>query len=175
MIGTRLDHHIIHTDSNMTTTSWNILYGIYYDNHMVDCLTDTVFFSDLLPERCPTLYKNITEILKDNDIDHRLLSHTKDIWCRDYMPIQTSEKRFVFYKYNPDYLKTKYYLRTITNVNRVGNIECLRQDGEVFDLDLVIDGGNVVRCDDKIVMTEKVFYENKDKSRNEVQRGSFRM
>ena len=69
------------------------------------------------------------------------------------MPIQTSEKRFVFYKYNPDYLKTKYYLRTITNVNRVGNIECLRQDGEVFDLDLVIDGGNVVRCDDKIVMT----------------------
>ena len=61
MIGTRLDHHIIHTDSNMTTTSWNILYGIYYDNHMVDCLTDTVFFSDLLPERCPTLYKNITD------------------------------------------------------------------------------------------------------------------
>ena len=48
MIGTRLDHHIIHTDSNMTTTSWNILYGIYYGNHMVDCLTDTVFFSDLL-------------------------------------------------------------------------------------------------------------------------------
>ena len=55
-------------------------------------------------------------------------------------------------------------------MNQVGNIECLRQDGEVVDLDLVIDGGNVVRCDDKIVMTEKVFYENKDKSRNEVQR-----
>ena len=55
-------------------------------------------------------------------------------------------------------------------MNRIGNIDCLRQDGKVFDLDLVIDGGNVVRSDDKIVMTEKVFYENKDKSRNEVQR-----
>ena len=157
----------------MTTnnaTNWNTLYGIYYGNHMVDNLTDTVFFSDLLPERCPTLYQSLDKILKGNDIDHRLLSHTKDIWCRDYMPIQTSEKRFVFYKYNPDYLQTKYYQRTITDVNRVGNIECLRQDGEVVDLDLVIDGGNVVRCDDKIVMTEKVFFENKDKSRNEVQR-----
>lgn len=152
------------------TTNWNILYGIHCGNHMVDSLTDTVFFSDLLPERCPTMYQSLDKILKENDIDHRLLGHTKDIWCRDYMPIQTSEKRFVFYKYNPDYLQTKYYQRTITNVNRVGNIECLRQDGEVVDLDLVIDGGNVVRCDDKIVMTEKVFYENKDKSRNEVQR-----
>ena len=157
------------TDS-MTTTNWNILYGIHYGNHMVDSLTDTVFFSDLLPERCPTMYQSLDKILKENDIDHRLLSHTKDIWCRDYMPIQTSEKRFVFYKYNPDYLQTKYYQRTITDVNRIGNIDCLRQDGKVFDLDLVIDGGNVVRCDDKIVMTEKVFYENKDKSRNEVQR-----
>ena len=157
----------------MTTnnaTNWNILYGINYGNHIVDSLTDTVFFSDLLPKRCPTLYKDITGILMDNDIDYRLLNNTKDIWCRDYMPIQTSEKRFVFYKYNPDYLQTKYYQRTITDVNRIENIDCLRQDGKVFDLDLVIDGGNVVRCDDKIVMTEKVFYENKDKSRNEVQR-----
>lgn len=152
------------------TTNWNILYGIHYGNHMVDSLADTVFFSDLLPERCPTLYKSIDKILKENNIGHRLLNNTKDIWCRDYMPIQTSEKRFVFYKYNPDYLQTNYYQRTITDVNRVGNIECLRQDGEVVDLDLVIDGGNVVRCGDKIVMTEKVIYENKDKSRNDIQR-----
>lgn len=154
----------------MTATNWNSLYGRYYGNHMVDSLTDTVFFSDLLPERCPTLYKSIDKILKENDIDHRLLSHTKDIWCRDYMPIQTREKRLAFYKYAPDYLQTKYYQRTITDVNQVGNIECLRQDGEVIELNLVIDGGNVVRCDDMIVMTEKVFYENKDKLRNEIHR-----
>ncbi len=152
------------------TTNWDILYGPSHGNHIVDSLTDTVFFSDVLPEKCPILYNSLDKILKDNDIDHRLLNHTNDIWCRDYMPIQTSEKRFVFYKYNPDYLQTKYYRRTITDVNRVENIECLRQHGEVEDLDLVIDGGNVVRCDDKVVMTEKVFFENKDKSRNDVQR-----
>ena len=45
-------------------TNWNTLYGIYHGNHMVDSLTDTVFFSDLLPERCPAL-------------DHSL---DKDVW-----------------------------------------------------------------------------------------------
>ncbi len=152
-------------------TNWNTLYEIYYGNHMVDGLTDTVFFSDKLPEKCPTLYQSLDNILKDNDIDHRLLSQTNDIWCRDYMPIQMSEKRFIFYKYTPDYLlQTKHNQKSITDVNLVENIECLRQDGEYVDLKLVIDGGNVVRCGDKIVMTEKVFYENKNKSRNEVQR-----
>lgn len=151
------------------TTNWNTLYGIYHGNHMVDSLTDTVFFSDLLPERCPTLYQSLVKVLKDNDIEYRMLKNTKDIWCRDYMPIQIAEKRFVFYQYYPDYLlETRHNQLTITDVNRIGNIECLRQDGEVVDLDLVIDGGNVVRCDDKIVMTDKVFFENRNKSRNEV-------
>ncbi len=37
-------------------------------------------------------------------------------------------------------------------------------------IDLIVDGGNVVKCGDKIVMTDKVFVENKDKSPEEVQR-----
>ena len=37
------------------------------------------------------------------------------------------------------------------------------------DMDLVIDGGNVVKCGDAIVMTEKVFAENQTKSRAEVE------
>lgn len=150
-------------------SSWNTLYGKCNEAIMVDACTDTVFFSDLLPKKCPTLYQSLDTILTDNGIDHRLLTNTKDIWCRDYMPIQTSEKRFVFYKYDPDYLQTKYYQRTITDVKGIGNIESLGL-GDAVNLDLVVDGGNVVRCGNKIVMTEKVFFENKDKARKEVQR-----
>lgn len=93
---------------------------------MVDAYTDTVFFSDLLPQKCPTLYQSLDTILTDNSIDHRLLENSKDIWCRDYMPIQTDEKRFVFYKYNPNYLQAKHLLRTITDVNEIRNINCLK-------------------------------------------------
>ena len=133
-----------------------------------DSLTNTVFFSEWLPSVCPTLFYNIVKILNNNHIHHQLLSSTNDIWCRDYMPIQTDEKRFVFYKYNPNYLKTKYYRRYITDVNKVGNIDFLHQ-ADLVTLDLVLDGGNVVKCGNKIVMTEKVFAENNDKSRCEVQ------
>ena len=122
---------------------------------ITDNLTNAVFFSDLLPKRCPKLYESLHEILQDKGIDHRLVSNTKDIWCRDYMPIQADGKHFVFYKYNPDYLQTPYYKRRITDVNRIEKIDCLRQK-KWTDLDLVIDGGNVVKCDDKIIMTEKV-------------------
>lgn len=149
--------------------TWNTLYGKCNETLMVDAYTDTVFFSNLLPKKCPTLYQSLDTILTNNSIDHRLLTNTKDIWCRDYMPIQTGEKRFVFYKYNLDYLQTKYYQRTITDVKVIGNIDSLRLNDAV-DLDLVVDGGNVVRCGNKNVMTEKVFFENKDKPRKEVQR-----
>ena len=37
-------------------------------------------------------------------------------------------------------------------------------------IDLVLDGGNVVKCDDVVVMTDKVFVENKDKTPAEVER-----
>ena len=133
---------------------------------ITDNLTNIVFFSDLLPKLCPGLYKSLHKILSVNSIEHRLLSNTKDIWCRDYMPIQADGKHFVFYKYNPDYLQKPYYKRTITDVNLIVNIDSLRQE-KWTNLNLVMDGGNVVKCGDKIIMTEKVFAENKDKKRND--------
>lgn len=156
-------------DMSNNNSHWNTIYGRYRSELITDLLTDTVFFSDLLPERCPELYQRISRTLKDNNIEHRLLAGTKDIWYRDYMPIQTGEQRFVFYKYNPDYLQPKHLLRTITDVNRLADIDRLRQEAEAVDLDLVLDGGNVAKCSDKIVMTEKVFFENKDKPRNRIQ------
>ena len=136
---------------------------------LIDHLTNIVFLSDWLSEECPELYQSLTKALRDNALDCRILSNTNDIWCRDYMPIQTDEKRFVSYKYYPDYLVKEHKEHYITDVKDVGNVDFLHQ-AEVVSLDLVLDGGNVVKCGDKMVMTEKVFVENKEKSRNEVQR-----
>lgn len=136
---------------------------------ITDPQTTTAYFSNLLPKRCPALYQSLDTILREKNVKHHLLPNTRDIWCRDYMPIQTDEKRFVFYKYNPNYLQKPHLKRTITDATQIGAVECLRQV-EAVTLDLVVDGGNVVKCGDKIVMTEKVFFENKDKSREEVQR-----
>jgi len=72
---------------------------------ITDNQTNTVYFSGLLPKKCPILNAHITEALKKHGIPYAYLSETKDIWCRDFMPIQIERERFVFYKYTPDYLK----------------------------------------------------------------------
>ena len=134
-----------------------------------DSLTNTVFLSDWLSKECPKLYQSLTKAFRDNAVDFRILGNTNDIWCRDYMPIQTDANRFVSYKYSPDYLVDKHQEQYITNVQDVGNVDFLHQ-AQVVPLDLVLDGGNVVKCGNKVVMTEKVFVENKEMSHNEVQR-----
>lgn len=139
----------------------------------IDNLTNTVYFSDLLPKKCPILNQHIVEALETNKIRYVYLSETKDIWCRDFMPIQIEEDCFVFYKYTPDYLQTPYYRRIQTNPEKVFQApqNRLRQVTQnAITIDLVIDGGNVVKCGDSIVMTEKVFVENKGKTRTEVER-----
>ena len=141
---------------------------------ITDNQTNTVYFSSLLPEKCPILNAHITDALKKHGIPYAYLSQTKDIWCRDFMPIQIEKKRFVFYKYTPDYLQdTEHHLRLQTNPQKVfqaeeNHLESLIQ--EVVNIDLVVDGGNVVKCGDVVILTEKVFEENKDKTPAEVER-----
>ena len=89
------------------------------------------------------------------------------------MPIQIEEDYFVFYKYTPNYLQDKFGLQLQTNPMDVFQAEANQLHSiqqYSYKLDLVVDGGNVVKCGDKIVMTDKVFVENKDKSNMEVLR-----
>lgn len=120
------------------------------------------------------------------------LAGTKDIWCRDYMPVQIDKGRLVSYNYTPNYLKGHLRLQTDPEiVLQIESNELLQMsptsrkasvafDGlrpipvvkpvvETTKIDIVMDGGNVVKCGDVVVMTEKVFAENKDKSRLEME------
>jgi len=140
---------------------------------ITDNLTNAVYFSDLLPKKCPTLNQHLVKALDENWIRYAYLSETKDIWCRDFMPIQVAEDRFVSYKYTPNYLQDKTGLRLQTNPEailqaRQNRLTHVLQN--TVKVDLVLDGGNVVKCGDTVVMTEKVFAENRDKSINEVDR-----
>lgn len=140
---------------------------------ITDNLTNAVFFSDLLPKKCPILNQHIAQVLEANGIPFAYLSETKDIWCRDFMPIQIEEDRFVSYKYTPNYLQDKTGLRLQTNPETAlqASQNCLTHLLQnVVKIDLILDGGNVVKCGNTIVMTEKVFVENRDKSINEVDR-----
>ena len=122
----------------------------------------TIYFSKHLTAY--SCWANIKQALEENGISYGLLPNTKDVWVRDYMPAY-SNGHYVSYVYNPDYLQNEKNKKYITD-----NVE------DVFDLSndsvtktkLVIDGGNVIMCGDKVIMTDKIFVENSGFSKEEV-------
>lgn len=93
-------------------------------------------------------------------IEHQELTNTNDYWCRDYMPVLLYEGAYSKYKYHPDYLwdyKTKR--RYITEQSDA----CEGLDLYTpTNMGIIFDGGNYVRCGDKVIMTDKIFSENHD-------------
>lgn len=126
---------------------------------ITDFNCDKAYFSALLPKVAPVAFKELTAAFDKHNVSYSLLEGTRDIWCRDYMPIQVAEKRFAEYLYDPDYLQgTKKDRESITNGGSVARELGFELDDNLRDIR--IDGGNVVRCDGKVIMTAKVFEEN---------------
>ena len=132
------------------------LSGIPVDNFN-DTMTNYVYISDKLKEFYPRTYARLTKLFNEMDIEWGEIEGTKDIWIRDYMPIQISDNQFVVYNYNPDYLKasgdkylTDSYLIS-TNI---------LHHGQLIDCGITLDGGNIVTCAGHRVLTDKVFQEN---------------
>jgi len=114
-----------------------------------DWATDTVYISDLLPKRHPEIVAALRATLSGR---LQTIPGTKDIWVRDFMPIQLPGNRFVVFRYAPDYLKDYPHVRTDDGASLL-DLDCVRSE-------LVIDGGNVVRFHDTAIMTGKIYREN---------------
>jgi agmatine deiminase len=84
------------------------------------------------------------------------LDTTRDIWARDYCPIQVQAKRFVKFRYCPDYLRGRYEC-LITHDDVCKQVEDL---GDFQNPEIVLDGGNVVAGSNNAILTDKVFREN---------------
>lgn len=105
----------------------------------------------------PKVAENLLCALNKEGIETEYLPYSKSmkhVWARDYMPIQIEEGRFVKYVYRPDYLKDyKDYIPNYAGMIRNLGLTCKPTS-------LVIDGGNVVKCGDAVIMTDKVLKEN---------------
>lgn len=123
---------------------------------ITDSQTNFLYLADTLPTKYPDFYKRFENVLKDCNIPFDFLPQTKDVWAVDYMPIQTDLNKFVRFVYNPAYLQTKKYLKTISNVDEI----CKAISIETFKTDIIIDGGNVTRWTNKLIMTDRVFKDN---------------
>jgi agmatine deiminase len=123
---------------------------------IADSQTNYLYLADSLAKKFPDFYNRFITLLSNCNIDFSLLPHTKDVWAVDYMPVQTDENNFVQFAYNPCYLQSKTLLKTISNVDEI----CKSINLKVNKSSIVLDGGNVVRTNDKVIMTTRIFKEN---------------
>lgn len=131
---------------------------------IADKETDIVYFSDILQTRkeFSDSFELICSLLKKHRISYKLLTGTKDIWCRDYMPIQVEIDDFVQFRYEPSYLGDFPELKSDTNLTLKSN------SIEAKFSNINLDGGNVVRSSDKAILTTRVFKENPHLSKDQL-------
>lgn len=126
---------------------------------------EVVFLSPWLKKTLPKFCDRLTILLADLHIEWHFLPKTNDIWCRDFMPLALADSRFLLYRYYPDYLLKKdsdrAYITDGAEVCKEMNLRCDRTN-------LVIDGGNMVRAGNYLIMTRKILYENAHLSASEV-------
>ena len=125
---------------------------------------ELVFLSPWLEKTFPDFFHRITKLFRELNVMWSLLPYTKDCWCRDFMPIPLNKNwgQYLLYRYYPDYLtkkeKDKCY---ITDAAKILD-EHLKLP--YITTDLILDGGNLVKAGDYLIMTEKIFSENPDRT-----------
>ncbi|GGG14633.1 agmatine deiminase family protein [Pontibacter amylolyticus] len=130
--------------------------------------TNFVYFSSLIKERpaLKSFWLNLEKKLKGAGIPYGFIENTNDIWCRDYMPVQISPKAFVQFNYYPSYCDTVKYRPTITDPSHVQLSHPLT--GTTVQHQLLLDGGNVVRSNNAVVLTERIFKVNNSLEKEDV-------
>jgi len=125
-----------------------------------DWQKNKIYFSDRLKTTYASSHANIVNALHELNITPQYLTGTKDIWARDYMPIQIQNTKFIEYRYDPDYLQGKR--KGFRDIKTYPDIVCkINGLPETVKSDLIIDGGNMVKSSNHIILTDKVAFENR--------------
>lgn len=125
----------------------------------------TVYMSEKLKERYPDTCSRLTQILEKHHVNYKFLKGTKDIWCRDYMPIQTENGKLIQFKYDPSYLRdNKEWEESRSDVKDVCELNGFKPEFS----DINLDGGNVLICDGRAILSNRIFSENPDMDKEEL-------
>jgi agmatine/peptidylarginine deiminase len=122
---------------------------------------NTIYFSELIKtdSRFIETSNQIFSILDPFGAKYKFLPNTKDIWARDYMPIQVDETKYIEYRYDPDYLQGQW--KDCRDLKTYPDIVCDSLKLKTEKSDLIMDGGNFVKSSDCIILTDKIVKENR--------------
>jgi len=126
---------------------------------ITDAQTNFVWFSELLRQKPEyhLFHKQLVALLQKHSIPHDYLQETNDIWCRDYMPVQVSPNNYVDFRYDPDYLLDMEG----RNLKTYADVVCESMGLKARKSNILLDGGNVIKGNNCIILTDKVLIENR--------------
>ena len=127
---------------------------------IADWLTNKIYFADKLQINNPKTCRKIEKVLKSFNCEYDFLPKTKDIWARDFMPIQVSINKYIEYRYDPDYLQGNSDDEQSREVKTYPDIVCDSIGLKTKKTDIILDGGNVVKSSSSIILTDKIVWEN---------------
>lgn len=125
----------------------------------------TLYLANCLPQKYPAVYEQIAKACAGFGQEIKPIPHTRDIWVRDFMPVVLPDGKLLEYRYDPDYLQgigadargSKSYPDFI----------CHKMGLPTTKIEIILDGGNVIMQGKILIMTEKVFYENRNRYNSE--------
>lgn len=126
-----------------------------------------VYMSELLKERHAETCNRLLQILNKYHVHYKWIKGTKDIWCRDYMPVQTESGKFIQFRYEPSYLKgKKEWEESRSDTKQI----CRDNKIDATFSDINLDGGNVLICDGRAIISDRLFSENPDRDKDSLVR-----
>ncbi len=128
---------------------------------IADWQTNKVYLSGKLQSKFPKTFEKIEDKLKAFNYKLEFLPNTFDIWARDYMPIQVNDKKYIEYRYDPNYLQGNSEKNETREIKTYPDIVCDSIGLKTIKTDIILDGGNVVKSENAIILTDKVVWENK--------------
>lgn len=127
---------------------------------ITDHQTNTVFFSDVTFSDFRREMKELTQLILKSGYKVMELMGTEDYYCRDFMPVQVSETDLVQFIFRP----TAYFIEEtyeyITDPVFVEIVNPKRFPRPRYS-PIILDGGNIVKWENKVIITERVLADNR--------------
>jgi agmatine deiminase len=136
-------------------------------NRQSELSANKVYITHVLKQLHPKFHEELVEIFKKHSIKYDYLwgisesQRPKDIWCRDYMPVQTN-KGFVKFIYFPDSLLPEEKKRGLTTLDDIDfkALDIPNFNETLFEEEIFGEGGNFVKGDGITFICDKIFREN---------------
>jgi agmatine deiminase len=118
--------------------------------------SNKLYFSSIIHEDLDFLddWNQIKTILDKHKVNYDFIKGTTDLFVRDFMPLQLPDGSFIQFRYEPSYLDKELEYRSDPKIVNEAN------GFHPKNSDINLDGGNVVRNGNRIIMTERIFAEN---------------